>query len=213
MPDVPIIYEDSEIIVVEKRPGTPVQAKSVTANDLESMLRVYSAGRFPIYVVHRLDQWVGGVIVFAKTKKAAADLSAQLTDGRMTKIYHARVNGVIKEESGELVDYLIKDAKNNRAVVIKKGEPIPKGAKEARLTFARIGDDELEIKLGTGRFHQIRAQLASAGMPVKGDRKYGANDTRGGNGPLQLYACRLSFVHPKTGKRMEFEAKAPFDGE
>ena len=159
--------------------------------------------------MHRLDQVVSGTIVFAKTKKAAAALSKQLTDGTMKKIYRAKVCGPIPLDSGELRDFLLKDGKNNvsRVVSPSKQGMYPKGAKEAVLRYRKVSEDTLEIELMTGRHHQIRAQLAHAGMPIAGDRKYGApassaEDLPGGG--IALRAVRLSFRHPGTGEVMTF---------
>lgn len=206
-----ILYEDDEIIVVYKEAGLPVQSRSALQMDLESMLlRRLSQGdgsRPELYVVHRIDQPVEGLVLFAKTKEAAADLTCQLTDGRMKKIYKARVEGQVPKED-TLEDYLVRDAGNVTRVVPKPKNP-SKGRnapKKAVLHYRKIDDSELLIELFTGRHHQIRAQLANAGMPIIGDRKYGKPDPSY-RGRLMLTAWKLTFVHPKTKKSVTFIAE------
>ena len=229
-PERKIVYEDESILVVNKPAGLAVQTRRVIDDDLESALCRYLGGTCSLYVVHRLDQPVEGLLVFAKTKKAAASLGRQLTDGRMHKIYRAKVDGTIPAEEGTLTDWLVHDARRNVTSVVDgkdvaahgpagtgdKARPGRRntggknfsvhGARKAVLTYRRISDDEVEIELQTGRPHQIRAQLAHAGMPIRGDQKYGngTNKSR-----LCLSACRLSFVHPVTGEKKTFMIK-PF---
>ncbi len=199
-----ILYEDRSLIAVYKEPGLAVQTKKVTEKDLESILLAYLAGekgdgrRPELFVVHRIDQPVDGIVLFAKNKKAAADLTRQLTDGRMKKIYRAETAGTIPSDAGSLEDYLVKDGRNNRSFVTMDPKSNP-AAKIAKLSYRKIGERTLEIELFTGRHHQIRVQLAHAGMPIVGDRKYG--------GPpadrLMLTAARLQFIHPDSRKKME----------
>ena len=207
-----ILYEDDEIIVVYKEAGLPVQTRSVGQMDLESILlrRLASGdGRRPeLYVVHRIDQPVEGLVLFAKTKEAAADLTRQLTDGRMKKIYKARVDGPIPKEEDTLEDYLVRDAGNVTRIVPKpknssKGRNAPK---KAVLHYRKAGDSELLIELFTGKHHQIRVQLAHAGMPIVGDRKYGKTDPAY-RGRLMLTAWQLTFVQPKKKKTMTLTAE------
>ena len=207
-----ILYEDDEIIAVYKEAGLAVQSRSALQMDLESMLlRRLSQGdgrRPELYVVHRIDQPVEGLVLFAKTKEAAADLTCQLTDGRMKKIYKARVEGQVPKEEDTLEDYLVRDAGNVTRVVPKPKNP-SKGRnapKKALLHYKKIGDSELLIELFTGRHHQIRAQLANAGMPIIGDRKYGKPDPSY-RGRLMLTAWKLTLVHPKTRKIVTFTAE------
>ena len=207
-----ILYEDNEIIVVFKEAGLAVQTRSVGQKDLESMLRCHlaAAGMPPseLYVVHRIDQPVEGLVLFAKTKEAAADLTRQLTDGRMKKIYRARVEGSIPKDEDTLEDYLVRDAGNITRVVPKPRTPLRgrSAPQKAVLHYKKIGDSELLIELFTGRHHQIRVQLANAGMPITGDRKYGKTDPAC-RGRLMLTAWKLTFVHPKTKKRVTFIAE------
>lgn len=177
-------------------------------------------------IVHRLDQPVEGLLVFAKTPKAAADLSRQAaakganapSDSGMEKIYHAAVvlSGDAyplalegRKRDVTLTDWILRDYANNTALIAEEGA---KDAKRAELTFRTLeikGSRALvEIRLHTGRHHQIRVQMAHAGMPLSGDRKYGSADPQ--DRQLCLCAARLGFRHPRTGKRMQFQVQEGF---
>ncbi len=230
-----IKYEDSEIILVVKPAGIATESSRIGEKDMLSMLKTYRVERGqPDYIgmVHRLDQPVGGLLLFAKTKEAAAKLSKQIQSGSMEKYYQALVCGSIEEE-GLLVDYLVKEGKSNVSRVVTKETP---GSKKAVLAFRRIRefymadrDGErtqeqtrweqtkqeqreaicgkislVEIKLDTGRRHQIRVQMAHHGFPLLGDRKYNPDRCGMGNRGPALFAWKLKFRHPKTGKWMEF---------
>ena len=210
-----ILFEDDHIIVIDKPAGLAVESASYTSPDLKSILRTYLGGR-DIFVVHRLDQPVGGILVFGKTSAAAAALSAQLAGG-MEKIYTARVSGEIPADRGTLENEISFDKKSGRAVVRDveegAGRGSPRGAaawKRAKLSYEKKSDHELEIRLYTGRRHQIRAQLAHAGMPILGDVRYGGEPCDGSEG-ICLWASSLSFDHPADGRRMTFETD-PDDG-
>lgn len=222
-----ILYEDSHILVCRKPAGLAVQSARPGAPDMESLLKNYLAadggsGRrdnsasgkknefretsgIPwIAVVHRLDQPVEGVLVFAKTLPAAKDLSRQIAAGEMTKIYLAVTCGTVPAKEGILEDYLKKDGRTNTSAVVPKGTP---GSKRAVLSYEVLeelpaGNKLLRIHLQTGRHHQIRVQLAHAGMPLLGDRKYGSPETS--VYPLALCAHSLTFRHPATKKTMNF---------
>ncbi|MDY3919431.1 MAG: RluA family pseudouridine synthase [Candidatus Limivivens sp.] len=226
-----ILFEDQEILVCEKPAGVPVESARIGTADMVSILRNYLAAKPEVsgipYVglVHRLDQPVQGVMVFAKTKKSAANLSAQVSGGRMKKIYQAVVEGNPPEESGQLTDWLFKNGKTNTSEIVKEGT---KGAKKAMLNYRvlerRDGRALVEVELLTGRHHQIRVQMAGAGMPLAGDRKYGKADNlpeqkmpdKAGDGMpsvlehVALCAVRLTFCHPKTGKELTFTCKPDF---
>lgn len=308
-----ILYEDKDIIVCHKMAGVAVQSARIGEKDLVSMLNNHlmeQTGKRrpePVRVVHRLDQPVEGIVVFAKTKKAAASLSAQITDGGMKKVYqavccvtemgrrwigkaepcqqktlgsseaerqgkgsdgHAGKNSQERElltEMHMLIDYMAKDARTNSSVAVKKGQ---KDAKEARLSFRVVACEKIangqdvstdaaalagadteatedtgssnlvkadylqyalaEIHLGTGRHHQIRVQMAHAGLPLFGDRKYNPEWERYAkvwqeqmiNAPadpaaahrlpaaeLALCATELTFRHPTSGKQMYFQVE------
>ncbi len=203
-----ILYEDPSILVCRKRPGMAVQSAGPGQMDLESALKNYLARKNPgkgvpyLGVVQRLDQPVEGVLVFALTKQAAASLNRQMAEGRMEKIYLALVRASLEPgQSGELTDWLKKEGR--RSVVV---DSAVRGGKRARLAYEVLAEKEgkslLSVRLYTGRYHQIRCQLAHGGMPVAGDILYGSGEAR--MGAIGLCACRLAFGHPKTGKRMEF---------
>lgn len=210
-----ILYEDKSILVVDKPAGIATQSAQIGQADLESELKKYrhSKGEAPeIYVVHRLDQPVRGLLVFAKTKAAAAGLSKDMQKEAFSKDYLAKVLKPANPfRKAELTDFLVKDAKTNTSKVVTKTTP---GAKEARLSYTMVSEDEktmlLSVHLETGRHHQIRVQLAHAGMPILGDLKYGTEESRElskeyGIETVALTAYKLSFRHPLTGKQMNFE--------
>lgn len=218
-----IIFEDKDIIVCQKMAGIPVQTGKIGAIDLVSELKNYimkSAKTKPakepyLGVVHRLDQPVEGVILFAKNQVAAGALSKQLTTGIMNKCYYAVAAGVPKkgEEKGVLTDYLVKDAKTNSSSVTTKDK-----GKEAKLEYTLIkkafSNEKsyalYDIHLLTGRHHQIRVQMANANMPLLGDKKYGSNFSCELSKELDvknvaLCAYKLEFIHPTSKKKMEFD--------
>ncbi|MDY3225753.1 MAG: RNA pseudouridine synthase [Candidatus Faecousia sp.] len=188
-----ILYADAEIVVCIK----PIGLDSET--ELPAALKETLGGE--IYPVHRLDKNVGGVMVYARTKAAAAALSKAVQEGRMVKEYVALVHGT-PPECGDWEDLLWKDSKKNKVFVVKR---MRGGVKKARLEFVRlsVGEESLvRIRLHTGRSHQIRVQFASRGFPLVGDHKYGARDSS--PAPM-LFSCKLTFPH--HGKTVEFEAK------
>lgn len=229
-----IIYEDKDILVCYKPAGIAVQTASVGQQDMVSELKNYlaqsgnsfkSGGKEPyIGVVHRLDQPVSGVLIFAKNPSAAASLSAQIQDGRAVKIYRALVYGGFEEQAKEgiLENILIKDAKTNTSRVIKPDSREAAQGKKAKLSYRvleeKMVDDmlysEAEIRLFTGRHHQIRVQMSNAGHPILGDTKYGtpasAELSSGLEKGLKLCAYCLSFIHPKTGKEVRFTSPKHF---
>ncbi len=208
-----IVYEDRDVVVVRKPAGLASESARVTEADLYSILR---ARYGEIFLVHRLDQPVEGLMAAARTGSAAAALGAQLADGRMRKRYLARVSGRIPPEGGTLTDYLVRDGQTNTSRVVPAGAAGASGGrrradtpKKAVLTFRRAAGRMLEVELATGRHHQIRVQLSHAGMPIDGDRKYGGQEAE----RLCLCAAELSFCHPVTGKRMEFRTEPSFRPE
>lgn len=200
-----IIYEDRDIIVVYKEAGLAVQTKRPLEKDLESLMKAVlfeRDGKVPeLYLIHRIDQRVDGLVLFARSKKAAANLSAQLTDGTMKKIYRARVTGKIPAEKGTLTNWLLRDGKTNSSRIVPEGT---RGAKKAVLSYEKEGEDMLRIELMTGRHHQIRVQLAGAGMPIVGDVKYGGETAgQGRKEPgICLTASELLFKHPRKGNEI-----------
>ena len=203
-----IIYEDEAVIVCRKEAGVAVQTARAGQADMVSLLKNYRAKKKEepyIGLIHRLDQPVEGVMVFAKTKMAAAKLSAQVSNRGMEKEYLAVTAGVPQPEKGELCDWLLRDGKTNTSTVVAKGTP---QAKEAKLSYEVVevraeGQKALvHIWLHTGRHHQIRVQFAHVGYPLYGDVKYGT--ATGAYCPVALCSCRIAFKHPITGKEMEF---------
>ncbi len=229
-----ILYEDNDIIVCYKPAGIAVQTAGIAQQDMVSELKNYLAGggahnrpaggkESYVAVVHRLDQPVSGVLVFAKNKTAAASLSAQVQDGRAEKIYRALVYGTFEDaKEGVLEDILYKDAKSNTSRVVLPGSKDAGLGKKAKLAYTVLHEQslegqsysELEIKLYTGRHHQIRVQLSYAGHAILGDTKYGSEASKElsaqiGKG-LKLCAYQLTFIHPKTGEKVTFTAPQVF---
>lgn len=214
-----IIYEDNDILVVDKPAGIAVQSASSFGVDVESELRSYMAkttGKPEIYVVHRLDQPVSGLLVFAKNKEAAAKLSKAVAGDGMSKIYHARVYGVPAKSEDTLTDYIKADKKAGIAKIVKMPGPGDKDVKKAVLSYKVLESGEkdslLEVKLDTGRFHQIRVQLSNLGYPILGDRKYGSPESltfskEQGIMNICLRAVSLSFTHPRTSETVTFTGK------
>ncbi len=231
-----ILYEDNSILVCVKEAGVPTQTAKITEKDMVSEVNNYlkrnNKSNSQAFVIHRLDREVKGVLVFAKTKKAAAALSQQIQDGLMNKHYKAYVEGIISNNDGGYIlleNYLGKDSKENKAVVFhneavdnadicKASVDITndagKAVKLAKLEYKveKIINDEnvtlLDINLLTGRFHQIRAQLSNLGYPIANDIKYGATkNSKYKRFEIGLVAYRLEFIHPDSTKKMEFQLK------
>jgi len=176
-------------IFVEKPAGVSAQSPGMPERISDYL------GGTPVYVLHRLDRDVSGVMVYAKTKEAAAALSKQIADGAMEKEYLALTGGT-PAASGEMRDLLYHDPGRNKTFTVKR---MRRGVKEAILTYETLGEHPegtlVKIRLGTGRTHQIRVQFASRGFPLRGDPKYG-----GTKGKIRLYSCRITLTHPKTGE-------------
>lgn len=213
-----IIYEDNDIILCRKPAGVATQTKRLGQQDMESLLKNYRAkkGEPPyIGVVHRLDQPVEGLMVFAKNQKAAAGLSKQIQGRMIGKHYYAMSASIPIEKEGVLENYLVTDKKSNYTSVVdvRQGKTLPDDAKKAVLEYKVIAQKDgltlFDILLHTGRQHQIRVQMAHMGCPLIGDEKYGsgAKNLRGGKGQLALCSYRLEFVHPAIGKKMDFSIK------
>lgn len=234
-----VLYEDQDIIVVEKPVGMESQVSGGFAPDMVSEIkkhinRLCPTGQEPyVGVIHRLDKPVGGVMVYAKTKNAAAALSKQVQTNEMHKKYYAVVCGKPVDNVGNFVDYLLKDSGKNLSNVVEKGIT---GSKRAELSYIVRGILEkdpilstaargtvdnsaavaagpvtlVEVELHTGRHHQIRVQFASHGTPLWGDNRYNPAFNTNNSGKrynIALFACQLTFRHPKTGKTMTFSAE------
>ena len=214
-----IIYEDKDILVVQKPAGLATQTARVGQPDVVSELKGYLAARDKSYlgVVHRLDQPVEGLLVFAKNQPAAGALTKQLAEGALNKQYYAVLCGHFLTKEGELVDSLLKE-ENMARVVTGQQEKYPK-AKKAVLQYKILQEISTpeslalaEIHIDTGRFHQIRAQMSHAGMPLLGDVKYGDACSKELGRRLAvrnvtLCAYSLTLKHPSTGKCLSFRIK------
>lgn len=212
-----VVYEDNHVIVVVKPFNMPTQSDESRDPDLLTVVKEYlkvrdeKPGNVYLGMVHRLDRPVGGIVVFAKTSKAASRLSSQLRDKEMGKTYMACVVGAPENESGELVHYLVKDKDKNR---VKASKTPREGAKKAELFYETISYGKkmslLKVTPFTGRPHQIRAQLSAMGHPIVGDLKYGAPTPLPGKNIL-LFACAITFTHPVKNEEMSFEIPLPKD--
>lgn len=208
-----ILYEDNHVLVCVKPINIPVQADDSKDLDLLTMLKQYlkekynKPGNVYLGLVHRLDRPVSGVMVFAKTSKAASRLSEQVRNHTLQKEYHAIIENDI-ESKGKYHDYLLKDNKLNMTKVDRNG-------KEAMLTFEKIKYDKntnlslVKIDLETGRSHQIRVQFSYHNHPLFGDQKYNQNAKTGEQ--IALCATTLSFIHPTTKEKLTFSIPCPFN--
>ncbi len=217
--NVEILYEDAHIFVVVKPAGMPSQSERSAAIDMVSYLKNLLVRRDKIKnpyvaVVHRLDRPVGGVMVYAKTPKAAADLNAQVSQRSIGKEYMAVLKGTLPETEGQLVDWMVKDGRTNMSQVVEK--TTEKDAKRAVLNYRVLHKKCIEnqeytlvhIHLETGRHHQIRVQMAHAGAPVVGDTKYGQSaETMRTFKNVALFSSALEFEHPVSKKKMRFESQ------
>lgn len=206
-----VIYEDNHIIVVEKPVNIPSQGDKTGDIDMLTIIKSYikekynKPGEVYLGLVHRLDRPTGGVMVFARTSKAAARLSEAIRDKKFHKKYLAIVDGKMEKDKGCMRDFLLKNEKTNTSKVVKEGT---KNSKEAVLDYEVVKYNEeinmsvVKVDLHTGRHHQIRVQFASRGHSLSGDQKYG---TRGRGKQLALWAYSLSFSHPTTKEELTFE--------
>ena len=210
---VKVLYEDNHLIVAIKPAGVLSQSDGSNAPDMLTILKAYikdkyqKPGEVYLGLVHRLDRPVSGVMVFARTSKAASRLSEQIRTRRVEKIYRCVVNGVLEGE-GRLENFISKDESSNTVTVSDVEKP---GFKASYLDYRALASKDgmtlAEVKLGTGRSHQIRAQMAHAGHPLIGDQKYGKKDNR--TKDIALEAYKLSFEHPVKREFITFEAPVP----
>ncbi len=203
--DIEILYEDNNIISAVKPVGVLSQAGNTA-----DMITLLSEGRGEIYPLHRLDKNVGGVMVYAKNKNAAAKMSQLIAQNEMSKQYYAVLCGRPAENSAVLEDLLFKDSAKNKSYVVKR---MRKGVKKASLEY-RVADSVqtdsgvltlVKVKLHTGRTHQIRVQFSSRKLPLLGDGRYGGKSDKC---DIALWSTEISFVSPFNGRKMTF--KAPF---
>lgn len=203
-----VLYEDAHLIVCVKPAGLlsePAEGKGFP--DLLSAW--YRSRNLPdtILTVHRLDRIVGGVMVFARTKEAAGRLTRMVADRKIVKEYLAVLRGVPEQPSATLTDLLFRDAAKNKTYVVKR---MRKGVREASLDYETLGEQAgltlVQVRLHTGRTHQIRVQFASRGTPLLGDIRYGSKDPRC---EAALWSHRLAFDHPVTGKPVDVSCDPP----
>ncbi len=216
--DIPaILYEDNHIIIVNKRSSDLVQGDSTGDEPLDDIVRAYIKDKYNkpgdvfLGVVHRLDRPVSGCVVYARTSKALSRLSELFRTRDVRKTYWAIVSERPPAEEGTISNYLKKNEPQNKSYVYDKEV---KGSKLAELSYRVLSRSEkyylIEVDLMTGRHHQIRAQLASAGCPIKGDLKYGSKRSNEGGG-ISLHSRRISFVHPVKNEEITVEAPLPDD--
>ncbi|MEA5459890.1 RluA family pseudouridine synthase [Arcicella sp. LKC2W] len=203
---IDILHEDNEILVVNKPAGIPSQPdKSGTP----SLLEILSENYPDLFVIHRLDQRVSGIIVLAKTEISASQLSKDFQTRNVTKKYRAIVANQPKEKAGKLTHWLLKDAKKNQSKAFEKEV---ENSQKAELKYETVKSSEryhlLEIELFTGRFHQIRSQLSAIACPILGDLKYGYKRSSP-DGSIFLQSYYLLFNHPKTKQALQFEIEMP----
>jgi 23S rRNA pseudouridine1911/1915/1917 synthase len=213
-PPLDILFEDNHCIAVAKPAGVPSAHYEGREQTLDRAVKAYlkekyhKPGNVFLGVVHRLDKPVSGVLLFARTSKAAARLSRQFREGSIEKIYWAIVDGENLPAAGSLEDWLLKDKDAGRVEVV---EPRADGARQALLHYQRRGQygglSWLEIRPQTGRTHQLRVQLAHHGHPIYGDAKYGSVHTF--NGAVALHGRALTFLHPISYDPVTLTAELP----
>jgi 23S rRNA pseudouridine1911/1915/1917 synthase len=215
IPESLILFEDNHLLVYNKQAGDIVQGDQTGDEPLSERLKLYikekyhKPGKVFLGVVHRIDRPVSGAVIFARTSKALTRLNAMLKDGTMQKTYWAVVRQCPPETSGHLVHYLTRNEKQNKSYVSEKEIPL---GKKAELYYTLIGQSDryflLEVRLVTGRHHQIRAQLAHIGCPIRGDLKYGYPRSNP-DGSIHLHARCIRFDHPVRATALTVEAPPP----
>ena len=205
MNNLKILYEDNHIIVVIKPYNVPVQADSSNDIDMLTIIKKYikekynKPGNVYLGLVHRLDRPVGGVMVFAKTSKAASRLSDEVRTNKIHKTYLAVVHGILDKKNGKIINKISKNEKTHNSYIDEKN------GKESILEYEVIKETDnlslLKINLITGRHHQIRLQLSNINHPIYGDQRYGFQDKK----QIMLYAYKLEFTHPVTKELMTFK--------
>ena len=215
MTNIPILYEDNHLLIVEKPVNIPVQEDRSKDEDLLTILkkvlkvRYNKLGNVYLGLVHRLDRPVGGVIVFAKTSKAASRLAKTIQNGQFTRKYLTVVRGIPKKKKEKLTSYLVKDRRRNIVYTASKDT---KNAKIAILEYEVLqtaGElSILSVQLHTGRSHQIRVQLSTAGYPIYGDQKYGNHINKPGQ-QIALWAHSVQFKHPVKDEMITVQSQPP----
>ncbi len=212
-----VVYEDNHIIIVNKRSGEIVQGDKTGDTTLADTVKAYlkekynKPGNVFVGVVHRLDRPVGGLVVLARTSKALSRLNEMFRTGNVHKTYWAITRNKPAEDEGELVHWLVRNEKQNKSYAYDREVP---QSKRAVLRYKVIGRNDnyflLEVKLLTGRHHQIRCQLAAIGCPIKGDLKYGARRSNP-DGSISLLSRHVEFVHPVSKQTISVDAALPDD--
>lgn len=212
-----VLYEDNHIIVINKASSEIVQGDRTGDKPLSEKVKEYlkekynKPGNVFCGVTHRLDRPTSGVVVFAKTSKALTRLNKMFRNDEVDKVYWAIVQNRPVSDRGTLTHYLIKDSKRNKSTAYNTER---KNTKKAVLHYSLINQSEnyhlLEVKLETGRHHQIRVQLAKIGSPIKGDLKYGAARSNR-DGSISLHARGISFIHPVSKEKVDIIAPVPDD--
>lgn len=209
-----VLFEDNHLLVVNKPAGLLTQPNDTDDPSLEELAKKWikekhqKPGNVFLMAVHRIDKPVSGIVVFAKTSKALSRLNAFMRDKKYTKIYHAIVEGVPKVREATLEHYLIHD--EYKATVSHAKNPLAKLARLHYITLHTAPQSSLlEIELETGRYHQIRVQLATAGHPIQGDKKYGGRREPLSAGVIALHHHLLEFPHPVKEERVKVKAPYP----
>ena len=212
-----VVYEDNHIIIVYKQSGEIVQGDKTGDKPLSDTVKEWIKARYNkpgnvfLGVVHRLDRPVAGLVMFGKTSKATSRLNAMFRDGQVHKTYWAIVSGTPKADEATLDNWLVRNEKQNKSYAYDHEVP---NSKHALLRYKVIARSDnytlLAVDLLTGRHHQIRCQLAHAGMPIKGDLKYGARRSNP-DGSISLLSHRMSFVHPVSKKTIDITSPVPND--
>jgi len=204
-----VLYKNNQLIAFSKPVAIGVQPDKTEDRSLLDFAEIYCKSN--LHIIHRLDRPASGVVLFAKNKKALANLNQQFKDRKIEKTYLAVVKNPPAEAEGHLVHYVYKNNVKNKSIAALEEKP---GSKKAELKYKVVGKIDnytlLEIELLTGRFHQIRAQLAAVGSPIKGDVKYGfkrGNKDRS----IHLHAWKLQFTHPVSEEKVELVAGVPED--
>lgn len=208
MNNLNVLYEDNHIIVVEKKAGVLSQSDITGDIDLLTIVKEYvkekynKPGNVYIGLVHRLDKEVGGIMVFARTSKAARRLNEEIKNHNFKKTYVAVLDGVLDKKEDTLIDYIYKDEKKRIAKIVDENYT---GAKKSELSYNVIAYKNnktiVKVNLITGRYNQIRVQFRNIGYPLLGDKKYGSNK----NTSLRLFAYELLFMHPVKKELMSFK--------
>lgn len=214
-----VLYEDNHLLIVEKPRNMLVQEDIEGDPDLLNLGKEYLVKKYNkpgaafLGLVHRLDRPVGGVILFAKTSKAAARISNEIRLNRFERKYLTVVRGTPKDKNGKLTDFLLKDTQKNKSAVV---HPATEGAKKAILRYNVLAVNPaedlslLEVELETGRSHQIRVQLAHMGHPIYGDQKYGQKENKVGQ-QIALWASSISVKHPTKEEIVAITLKPPYE--